>query len=149
MKVNFIGVAHGVEAVTKRFIERKAGHVAMVSSVAGYRGMPMAAAYGPSKAAVIGLAEALKTDLDRYGVTTSVINPGFVETPMTAVNKFPMPFLVPAAVAAEKIIEGLDRKKFEIAFPWQLVTALKIARMLPYPIYFWVSANFLTPKRKT
>jgi short-subunit dehydrogenase len=146
MDVNFVGVTHGVEAVVKRFLARGAGHLAMVSSVAGYRGMPQAAAYGPSKAAVISLAEVLKPDLERKGIAVSIINPGFVDTPMTSVNKFPMPFLMTVDAASNKIIAGLKRRKFEIAFPWQLVTMLKIARVLPYPLYFWVARNFLTPK---
>jgi short-subunit dehydrogenase len=148
MRVNYGGLAHGVEAIIPRFMQRKGGHLALVSSVAGYRGLPQAAAYAPSKAAVISLAEVLKPDLAHHGVTVSVINPGFVATPMTAVNTFPMPFLVPVSKAAERIIAGLKKRKFEIAFPWQLVTMLKIARVLPYPLYFWVAKTFLTPRKK-
>jgi short-subunit dehydrogenase len=146
MRVNYFGLANGVEALAPLFIARKAGHLALVASVAGYRGMPQAAAYAPGKAAAISLAEALKPDLLRHNVIVSVINPGFVDTPMTAVNKFPMPFMVPVAVAAEKIVAGLDKGQFEIAFPWQLVTLLKIMRVLPYWLYFWVAKTFLTPK---
>jgi short-subunit dehydrogenase len=146
MQVNYVGHANGIEALAQRFIARKTGHIALVSSVAGYRGMPQAAAYAPTKAAVISLAESLKADFARYGVTVSVINPGFVATPMTAVNQFPMPFLVPVEKAVDHIVAGLTKKKFEIAFPWQLVTLLKILRVLPYPLYFWVARTFLTPK---
>jgi short-subunit dehydrogenase len=148
LQVNYIGICHGVEAVTRRFLARKAGHLALVSSVAGYRGLPQAAAYGPTKAAVISLAEVLKPDLARSGIAVTVINPGFVATPMTAVNKFPMPFIVPVSVAVDRIVAGLAKRKFEIAFPWQLVTMLKIARILPYPLFFWVATNILTPKNK-
>lgn len=147
MKVNFIGLAHGVEAIVPRFLARGRGHLALVSSVAGYRGMPQAAAYGPSKAAAISLAEVLKPDLDRHGIATTLINPGFVDTPMTAVNRFPMPFLVPVETASARIIAGLERRNFEIAFPWQLVTMLKLARVLPYGLYFWFARTFLTPKK--
>ncbi len=146
MRVNYFGLANGVEALVPLFIARRAGHLALVASVAGYRGMPKAAAYAPGKAAAISLAESLKPDLQRHNVTISVINPGFVDTPMTAINKFPMPFLMPVAVAAEKIVSGLDKRKFEIAFPWQLVSLLKIMRILPYGLYFWVARTFLTPK---
>jgi short-subunit dehydrogenase len=149
LQVNYIGVCHGVEAVTRRFLARKAGHLALVSSVAGYRGLPQAAAYGPTKAAVISLAEVLKPDLARSGIAVTVINPGFVATPMTAVNKFPMPFIVPVSVAVDRIVAGLAKRKFEIAFPWQLVTMLKIARVLPYPMFFWVATNILSPKPKS
>ena len=146
MAVNFVGVARGIEHMSRLFMQRRRGHLALVASVAGYRGMPMAAAYAPSKAALINLAEVLKSDLERFGVATTVINPGFVETPMTAVNKFPMPFMVSVDDAARRIIAGLARKKFEIAFPWQLVALLKVMRVLPYPLYFWVARNLLTPK---
>ena len=79
-------------------------------------------------------------------ISLSIVNPGFVKTPMTAVNKFPMPFILEPEDAARRIIAGLERKKFEIAFPWQLVTMLKIARILPYPWFFWMARTFLTPK---
>lgn len=136
MRVNYVGLTHGVEALIPRFTARKRGHLALVSSVAGYRGLPKGAAYAPSKAAVINLAEALKPDLERHGIVVSVINPGFVKTPMTAVNEFPMPFLIESDDAARRIVAGLEKRKFEIAFPWQLVTILKIARLLPYRLYF-------------
>ncbi len=148
MQVNYVGHANGIEALGPRFMARKTGHIALVSSVAGYRGMPQAAAYAPSKAAVISLAESLQPDFARHNVTLSVINPGFVATPMTAVNQFPMPFLMPVDKAVDRIVVGLTKRKFEIAFPWPLVTMLKIMRVLPYPMYFWVAKTFLTPKRK-
>ena len=91
-----------------------------MSSLAGYRGLGPVAAYGPSKAAVINLAEGLHNDLSERGIAISVINPGYVETPMTAANKFAMPFVVPIETATRRIIRGLEKGKFEIAFPWQL-----------------------------
>ena len=100
--------------------------------------MPKSAAYGPSKAALINLAESLKPDLDRHGVTVSVINPGFVETPLTAQNDFSMPFLMQAAEAARLTIEGLKRRRFEIAYPKRFVFIMKLARLLPYFLYFWL-----------
>ncbi len=146
MQVNYVGMANGVEALVPRMMARKSGHIALVASVAGYRGMPQAAAYAPTKAAVINLVECLRPDLARHGVTLSMINPGFVDTPMTAGNAFPMPFLVPLDTAVDKIVAGLEKKSIEIAFPWQLVSMLKIMRVLPYPLYFWVAGRFLTPK---
>jgi short-subunit dehydrogenase len=148
MAVNYVGLTHGIEAIVARFLLRKAGHLALVSSVAGYRGLPQAAAYAPSKAAVISLAEVLKPDLEKSGIAVSVINPGFVATPMTAVNTFPMPFLMPVSAAVDRIVAGLAKRKFEIVFPWQLATLMKFARILPYPLFFWVAKNLLTPKRK-
>jgi short-subunit dehydrogenase len=139
MDVNFNGVVNGLEAVLPGMIARHDGHVALVASVAGYRGLPKAAAYAPSKAALISLAEVLKPDLARDGVAISIINPGFVETPMTSVNTFPMPFIIKADRAAEIILRGLDAGKFEIAFPWQMQLMMKTLRILPYPLFFRIA----------
>ena len=136
MSVNYGGIANALEPLLADMIARRAGHLALIASVAGYRGLPKAAAYGPSKAAVISLAEVLRLELRRHAVDVSLVNPGFVDTPMTAVNTFPMPFKISAQDAARRIAAGLDRRKFEIAFPWQLVTILKVARVLPYRLYF-------------
>jgi short-subunit dehydrogenase len=146
MRVNYGGICIGAEALIPRFRERKAGHLALVASVAGYRGLPQAAAYAPSKAAVISLAEVLRGDLARCGVSVSVVNPGFVETQMTQVNTFPMPFLMQPADAAQAIIRGLEKKAFEIAFPRPLVAIMKTLRVLPYRLFFWVSAR-MQPKK--
>ncbi|MGH7091742.1 MAG: SDR family NAD(P)-dependent oxidoreductase [Stellaceae bacterium] len=136
MEINFMGAVNGIAAVLPRFVARREGRIAVVSSVAGYRGLPQASAYGASKAALINLCEALKPDLDRHGVGISVINPGFVRTPLTDRNPFPMPFLMEPADAARRIARGLERGNFEIAFPRRFVLMLKLARMLPYGLYF-------------
>ncbi len=136
MQVNYGGVCTALEIVLPAMKQRRSGHVAIVASVAGYRGFTKALAYAPTKAALINLSEALNFELHPWDIAVSVINPGFVDTPMTARNDFPMPFIVSSAHAAERIVEGLRRRKFEIAFPWQLVTILKIARILPYRIFF-------------
>lgn len=136
MDVNYGGICNALESVLPPMLARGSGHVALVASVAGYRGLPKAAAYAPSKAAVISLAEVLKFDLEKRGIAISLINPGFVETPMTAVNDFPMPYMIQASDAAQRILAGLTAKKFEIAFPWQLTGALKALRVLPYFLYF-------------
>ena len=141
MDVNFNGVVNGLDAVLPGMIARRGGHVALVASVAGYRGLPQAVAYAPSKAALISLAEALKPDLARHDVTISIINPGFVETPMTSVNTFPMPFLIKVDRAAELILRGLDAGKFEIAFPWQMKLMMKAMRILPYPLFFRIAGR--------
>lgn len=147
MSVNYLGIANPLERLIPAMTARGRGHIALTSSVAGYRGLPQAAAYAPSKAAVISLAETLAPDLARKGVKLTVINPGFVETPMTRVNRFPMPFIMAPQDAALAIVRGLERGRFEIAFPWQLVAMLKLARILPYPAFFWFARNFLMPKR--
>lgn len=135
MTVNYLGIANALEPLIPAMIAARTGHLALVASVAGYRGLPKAAAYAPSKAAVISLAETLRLELSRYGITVSLVNPGFVETPMTAVNDFPMPYMIKCDDAAQRILKGLERGKFEIAFPWQLVTILKLLRMMPNGLY--------------
>lgn len=136
MEINFMGVINGLSAVVPTFVSRRAGHIAVVSSVAGYSGLPLASAYGASKAALINLCEALKPELEAEGVTLSMINPGFVRTPLTDKNEFPMPFLVEPEVAARQIYNGMAKRKFEIAFPLPFVLILKVLRMLPYGLYF-------------
>lgn len=146
MAVNYLGVANGLEALLPAMRERGRGHIAMVASVAGYRGFsPLVAAYGPTKAAVINLAETLRNDLVARGIVVSVINPGYVETPMTGVNKFPMPFMITAEDAAQRIVRGLEKGRFEIAFPWQMVMLMKLGRVLPYPLFFWYARTILAP----
>jgi short-subunit dehydrogenase len=143
METNFMGTMHGVAAVLPRFIGRGRGHLAVVASVAGYRGLPTSAAYGASKAALINMCEALKPELDRAGVTISVVNPGFVKTPLTDRNDFPMPFLMEADDAAEQMVRGLESGRFEITFPKRFTWGMKLLRCLPYSLYFAVSRRFL------
>ncbi len=146
--INVAGINNVLGAVMPAMIARRSGQIALVSSIAGYRGLPKAAAYGPTKAALINLAESLHPDLTRYGVTLSVVNPGFVDTPMSAKNTFAMPFRVTAKVASRNILAGLKKRKFEIAFPWQLVTILKAMRLMPYALFFWyVRTHLLRNKR--
>lgn len=142
-EVNVGGANILLGALLPRMLARRTGQIALVSSVAGYRGLPKAAAYGPTKAALINLAESLHADAARHGVNICVVNPGFVETPMTADNDFPMPFLMKAEEASRRIIQGLARRKFEIAFPWRFVFMLKLARILPYAVYFWYVRTFI------
>lgn len=136
MEVNFFGVVHGLAALVPRMLERRSGHLAVVSSVSGYRGLPSASAYGATKAALINMCEALKPELDGHGVALSLINPGFVQTPLTDRNDFAMPFLVPADEAARRIARGLARGDFEITFPRRFTWGLKLLRCLPYAVYF-------------
>jgi short-subunit dehydrogenase len=99
---------------------RRKGQVAVNASVAGYRGLPKAAAYGASKAAAIHLCEALKFDCDNLGITMQVVNPGFIDTPLTRKNDFPMPFLMSMDDAARRVVDGFERGRFEIIFPRRL-----------------------------
>jgi NAD(P)-dependent dehydrogenase (short-subunit alcohol dehydrogenase family) len=140
---NLMGVVHGLAAILPRFIERRRGHVAVVASVAGYRGLPTAAAYGATKAALINLCEALKPELDGYGVRITLINPGFVKTPLTDRNPFKMPFLMEADAAAERIVRGFASGCFEISFPRRFTWPLKVLRCLPYPLAFAISRRLV------
>jgi NAD(P)-dependent dehydrogenase (short-subunit alcohol dehydrogenase family) len=134
--VNLTGVVNGLDAIVPRFVGRRGGRIAVVSSVAGYFGMPTAAAYSASKAAAIALCESLRTELQAFGVTVQVINPGFVRTPLTDKNDFPMPFLMEVEAAAERIARGIDSDRFEITFPRRFAWLLKVLRMMPYPVFF-------------
>ena len=115
-----------------------------MASLAGYRGLPMAPAYGASKAAAIHLCESLKFDCDNWGVNMQVVDPGFVATPMTADQNFPMPFLMSADEAARRIADGMAAGGFEIAFPRRLAWLSKFTRLLPYALYFQVLARAMT-----
>lgn len=138
MGVNYIGVVNALEPVMKAMAERGRGHLAIVSSVAGYRGLLKGAAYAPTKAALISLVESLYPHLKRHGIDISVICPGFVETPMTAVNTFPMPFIIPVGEAVDHIHKGLAAKKYEIVFPWKMAVLMKTLRILPNTLFFWI-----------
>ena len=138
MNVNYMGVVNAVAALVPIMRQRGRGHIAWIASVSGYRGLPKASAYGPTKAALINLAESLKPELGALGLTVSVVNPGFVETPMTKANDFPMPFLMKPEDAARRTIDGLAKGKFEVAYPTRFVAILKFTRLLPYAIYFWL-----------
>lgn len=148
MDVNFGGTVNVVGALIGPMMQRRSGHISIIASVAGYIGLPQSLAYGPTKAALISFAESLKPDLDRYNVQVSVVNPGFVETPMTAANDFEMPFILQPDDAAQRIARGIDRGKFEIAFPWQLVSSLKALRKLPYGAFFAVTRRMIEKREE-
>ena len=136
MAVNYHGALYLLDAVLPTLLAQGRGHVSLVSSVAGYRGLPQSLAYGPSKAALIHLAEALYLDLQDSGIGVSVINPGFVETPLTAQNQFTMPALITSDEAAQHILHGWREGLFEIHFPKRFTRWLQLLRILPYRWYF-------------
>lgn len=148
MDVNYQGVVNGIAAVLPGMLERASGHIAIVSSIAGYRGLPKAAAYGPTKAALINLVEALRPELEARGVKISLISPGFIETPLTANNNFPMPFLMPVEKAAERMLEGLVAGRYEVIFPRRLAYAMKLLRVLPNAAFFWFVRNFIFKNKR-
>lgn len=133
-EVNYVGALHVLDAVLPQLLAR-GGHVSLVASVAGYRGLPNSLAYGPTKAALIQLAQTLHLDLHTMGIGVSLINPGFVETPLTAQNRFRMPALLTPQQAADAILRGWARGRFEIHFPRRFTLWLKLLRLLPFGAY--------------
>ena len=136
--VNYLGALHLLSATLPAMLARGAGHLSLVGSVAGYRGLPQSLAYGPTKAALINLAETLYLDLHPHGLGVSIINPGFVQTPLTANNPFAMPALLTPAQAATAIVQGWARGAFEIHFPKRFTLWMKALRLLPNRAYFFL-----------
>ncbi len=143
--INYRGALHALDAVLPLLLRQRRGHLLLVSSVAGWRGLPQALAYGPTKAALISLAETLYLDLHDLGIGVSVVNPGFVETPLTAQNRFRMPALMQPAQAAQRILRGLRRGQFDIHFPRRFTLWLRLLRLLPYRAYFALARRIPEP----
>lgn len=135
-QVNYVGALNYLDAVLPTLIAQKSGHLSLIASVAGFGGLPLGLAYGPTKAALINLAETLYMDLKPLGIGTSVVNPGFVDTPMTAKNTFKMPALISAKASAAYILRGWEAGDFEIHFPRRFTIWLKLFRLLPRSGYF-------------
>ena len=139
METNFFGVLYCIKSVEKYFKDKKEGHISIVSSIAAYRGLPNSSGYGPSKAALTNLTESLYFDFKKHNVRISLISPGFIKTPLTDKNEFPMPFIKSPEFAAKKMFDGLTKRKvFEIHFPKALTLLLKFLRILPYKIYLFL-----------
>jgi NAD(P)-dependent dehydrogenase (short-subunit alcohol dehydrogenase family) len=136
MQVNYNGALYLLEALLPLLLAQGSGHLSLVGSVAGYRGLPNSLAYGPSKAALIHLAETLYLDLADKGLGVSLVNPGFVQTPLTANNAFKMPALITPQAAAQAMLKGWAAGAFEIHFPKRFTLWLKLLRLLPLGLYF-------------
>lgn len=136
--LNLGGVMNCLDVVLPTLLQQGNGGIAIVSSVVGYSGLPLALAYGPTKAALINLCESLYFDLRPRGIGVYMINPGFVATPLTASNSFPMPALMSAPDAARKLLHGIARGDFHIHFPHRFTNVLRLLRLLPYRLYFWL-----------
>lgn len=141
VNTNLMGIIYGVAAVLPGMLQRKQGGISMIASVAGYMGLPKSLIYGPTKAAMINFAEALYLDLHDKGIGISVINPGFVDTPLTKTNDFAMPALLTPAEAASAIMKGIEAGEFEIHFPKRFTRWLRVIRRLPYSIRFRILAE--------
>ena len=148
-KVNFFGTVNSIKAVEKYFKDKKSGIITIVSSIAGYRGLPNSTGYGPSKSALNNLTESLYFDFKRFGVRVCLVSPGFIKTPMTDKNDFKMPFLKTPEYAADKIYDGLiNKNSFEIHFPKALTIILKILSFLPSKLYFGLVGRMTKYQKK-
>jgi len=141
-RTNFEGSFNVYTTCLAQWKAQGGGALALVSSAAGYTGLPNSLAYGASKAALINLAESLWLDLARHGIAVTLINPGFVETPLTAKNRFRMPAIISAEQAADEILRGLARGAFEIHFPRRFTRGLKLVALLPHRLRFWCIRRF-------
>lgn len=135
IQVNYLGIVYGIEASLPELFKSKSGHLVGMSSSVAYRGMPRAEAYCASKSAARAMLQGLRCQLAPHGITTTVVMPGFVKSPLTDRNDFPMPFLMETKKAAKIIANGIARGKSEIKFPWQFITLMKIAAHMPDSLY--------------
>ena len=144
METNYFGVLNCIKAVETYFKNKKTGQISIVSSVAAYRGLPNSSGYGPSKAALTNLTESIYFDFKKHNVKISLVSPGFIKTPLTDKNEFPMPFIRSPEFAADKIFQGLTKKNiFEVHFPLGLTLTLKFLRILPYKLYLFLIDKFV------
>jgi short-subunit dehydrogenase len=145
LQTNLMGTVHALEAVVPTMIAEGRGRIVGTASVAGYRGLPGAEAYGATKAALLNLLEALRGSLGPHGIVVQSVAPGFVRTPMTDRNTFPMPFLVSPEEAARAIADGMAKDKAEIVFPLPMMLVMKLARLVP--VRAWTAATAAMTRR--
>ena len=141
--LNLMGTVNCMGAIVPSMVARRSGHIAVMGSQTAFVGLPTAASYGATKAALNSMAEAFKPDFARFGVTMTVINPGFVKTPLTSKNTFPMPFLMDLDDAVSIIVRGLEQKRFAINFPWQMTAAIRFLAALPAWAKFGITSRML------
>jgi NAD(P)-dependent dehydrogenase (short-subunit alcohol dehydrogenase family) len=141
LRVNVIGVANAIEAVLPAFRARNAGQIAVVSSLAQYRGMMRTAGYGASKAALLAMCETLRLQTRKTGIKIQMMVPGYIQTRMTATAPFPLPGIISAEDAAEQAVAGLKTDAFEVLIPRKIVARVRRARLLPSRLYFWYAAR--------
>lgn len=136
--LNLRGVLNCLDAVLPNLLAQGKGGIGIVASVVGFSGLPKALIYGPTKAALINLCESLYLDLRPRGIAVHLITPGFIDTPLTKKNDFPMPALMSAVDAAQEMVQGMERGQFHIHFPRRFTNSLRLLRLLPYRMYFWL-----------
>jgi short-subunit dehydrogenase len=134
--INLMGVINCLSSVISEMKKNKGGHLMIVSSPAGYRGLPGAGIYGVTKSAVTFLAETIKLEYEKFNIKVQVVHPGFVKTPMTDKNRFKMPFLITSEKAAHRIADKINTNDFEIYFPKRLLFGMKLLKFLPNKLYF-------------
>lgn len=148
LRVNVLGMLYLFDAVIPGMVERGTGRFVGVASIAGLRGLPTGATYSASKAAMQAFLEASRVELKPYGVGVTIVNPGFIATPLTEKNKFKMPLLMGPERAARIIVDGIERGKRVVEFPWRMSVLMRAMRQLPDPIYDRVTGGF-SKRRKT
>ncbi len=144
--VNLKGALNFIHCVYPRMIKAGSGQIVLCGSVAGYCGLPNSQPYSATKAAMINLAQSLRTEAKPHGIDVRLISPGFVKTPMTSKNDFDMPMIIEPEQAAREIAEGLLSRRFEIHFPARFTWIVKILSLLPYPVYFRIADGILIKK---
>lgn len=138
-ETNVIGIGNALAPIVPLMVERGSGHIALMGSLSGFRGIPRAAHYAPTKAATRSLAECLRFDLEEKGIDITIINPGYVETPMTDNLQVPMPGLMSLDRATQKIMSGLHKRSFEISFPWHMALLVKLGMRISNFSYFRIT----------
>ena len=138
INVNLLGAANSVAAVLPQMLERGAGQLAIISSLAAYRGLPKSAGYCASKAAVSAFFESLRLDLQPRGIDVTIVHPGFIKTPLTAGRTARLPFLMELDDAVPRIIWAIEKRKKSYAFPWQLATIVRAGMIMPNFMYDWI-----------
>ena len=131
INVNYLGVINAYEAFLPKMLKANKGHIIIMSSISAWVGLPKAAAYGPTKAALRSFAQSIRYDLNSKGIKVQVCSPGFVETSATSINNFYMPGLIKADEAAKHIYKNMHTKKFEFSFPFVFSTFMKLLSILP------------------
>jgi len=135
LNTNVIGAVYLFDAVIPTLMKQKCGHLVSISSLAAYRGLPQAGAYSASKAALTALTESMRIDLKPYSIDVSVIHPGWIDTPLTRRNAYPMPFKLSLDEGVDRIVNAIEQKKDWVSFPWPLVLAVNLLKIFPAWLY--------------
>jgi short-subunit dehydrogenase len=139
INTNVIGVSNSVAAVIPDMVKRGSGQLAVISSLAAYRGLPKSAAYCASKAAVSAMFESLRLDLKPRGIDVTIIHPGFIKTPLTAGRRAKLPWFLEVEPAVKKMVSAIEKRKKSYAFPWQLATIVRTGMVMPNAMYDWIA----------